>query len=199
MIAVISDLHFEEEASDIIHGQDGRADLVFRRNLNPDAYHSFIAQMAEEMRRRKLRQFDLVIAGDLFDLNRTVLWFKDELRPYVSLNHISPALEQKIIEILEAVISEPQVEQALSSLRVLSQRRYRPISKERGLEEEPDFPAERITLHYLVGNHDRLSNATPGVRRRIREILGLQGDAPFKHAVLFDDPAVLVRHGHEYD
>ena len=67
MIAVISDLHFEEEASDIIHGQDGRADLVFRRNLNPDAYHSFIAQMAEEMRRRKLRQFDLVIAIGFWD------------------------------------------------------------------------------------------------------------------------------------
>src|SRR5256885_11498477 len=115
MIVDLPALLFEEDVSDIIRGKDGGADLVFRRNLNPDAYHSFIAQMAEEMRRRKLRQFDLVIAGDLFDLNRTVLWFKDELRPYVSLNHISPALEQKIIEILEAVISEPEVGQALSS------------------------------------------------------------------------------------
>ena len=66
MIAVISDLHFEEEASDVIPGQDERPGLIFRRNLDPRAYCNFIAQMAEQMKRRRLRTFDLVIAGDLF-------------------------------------------------------------------------------------------------------------------------------------
>ena len=51
MIAVISDLHFEEEASDIISG-DGKQ-IIFRRNLDPRAYRSFIARMAEEARRRR--------------------------------------------------------------------------------------------------------------------------------------------------
>src|SRR5262245_24424797 len=199
MIAVISDLHFEEEASDIIHGQDGRPDLVFRRNLDPIAYYSFIDQMAEEVARRKTRDFDLVIAGDLFDFNRTVLWFKDDLRPYISLNDISPALEQKLCQILEAIAAEPSIRAALRAFRLLSQGQYRPISGSRELLEPRNFPAEKIMIHYLVGNHDRLSNATPGIRRRIRELLGLEGDAEFGHTLLLEDPAVLIRHGHEYD
>jgi UDP-2,3-diacylglucosamine pyrophosphatase LpxH len=199
MIAVISDLHFEEEASDVIHGEDGHEKLVFRRNLDPAAYYSFIDQMAEEAIRRKTRDFALVIAGDLFDFNRTTLWFKDELRPYVCIDKVSPALEQKILNILEAVATEPAIKAALTALRRLTQGRYRPISGSRELREERDFPAEKISVHYLVGNHDRLSNATPGIRRRIRELLGLEGDAPFAHTLLLHDPAVLIRHGHEYD
>src|SRR5437764_939176 len=65
MIAVISDLHFEEEASDMISG-DGKK-IIFRRNLDPKAYRSFIAHMAEEARRRRSEIFNLVIAGELFD------------------------------------------------------------------------------------------------------------------------------------
>ena len=199
MIAVISDLHFEEEASDIIRGEDGHAKLVFRRNLDPAAYYSFIDQMAEEVIRRKTREFDLVIAGDLFDFNRTTMWFKDDLRPYVSIDKVAPALEQKILNILNAVAEEPAIKAALTALRLLAQGRYRPISGSRELREERDFPAAKISIHYLVGNHDRLSNATPGIRRRIRELLGLEGDTPFAHTLLLDDPAVLIRHGHEYD
>src|SRR5215510_13902490 len=199
MIAVISDLHFEEEASDVIHGEDGHAKLVFRRNLDPAAYYSFIDQMAEEVTRRKAREFDLVIAGDLFDFNRTTLWFKDDLRPYVSTNQISSGLEQKVGKIVEAIAAEPAIKAALTALRLLAQGRYRPISGSRELREPREFPAQKISIHYLSGNHDRLSNATPGIRRRIRELLGLEGDAPFAHTLLLQDPAVLIRHGHEYD
>jgi UDP-2,3-diacylglucosamine pyrophosphatase LpxH len=199
MIAVISDLHFEEEASDIIRGENGHPQLVFRRNLDPAVYYSFIDQMAEEVARRKVREFELVIAGDLFDFNRTVLWFKDDLRPYVATDKVSAALEQKIANILEAIVAEPVIKAALGALRLLAQGHYRPISGSRELREPREFPAERIAIHYLVGNHDRLSNATPGIRRRIRELLGLQGDAPFAQTRIIDDPAVLIRHGHEYD
>ena len=34
---------------------------------------------------------------------------------------------------------------------------------------------------------------------RVRELIGLKGDVLFEHAYLSKDPAVLVRHGHEYD
>ena len=66
-------------------------------------------------------------------------------------------------------------------------------------DRERDFPAERISIQYLSGNHDRLANATPRIRRRIRELLGLDGDAQFAHLTTFPDPAVLIRHGQEYD
>ncbi|MGC2697124.1 MAG: hypothetical protein WA738_15165 [Candidatus Angelobacter sp.] len=197
MIAVISDLHFEEEASDVIPGRDGRPGLIFRRNLDPRAYCNFIAQMAEQMQRRRLHTFDLVIAGDLFDFNRTVLWFRDDLRPYMPLPKIGPHLEAKLLNILEAIAVEPPVQQALEAFRLLARGRYR-LDKSQGGKEH-DFPAKRINIHYLTGNHDRLSNATRAVRKRVRELIGLKGDALFPHTFLAKDPAVLVRHGHEYD
>ncbi len=199
MIVVISDLHFEEEASDKIPGRDGHPDLVFRRNLDPRAYRSFIAQMAEEVERRKASDFDLVIAGDLFDFSRTVLWFKDELRPYVSLEEVSPELEAKILNILDAIAAEPRVKEALETFRLLAKGKYTVWPEERNKKKERDFPAKRVRLHYLSGNHDRLSNASPKVRERVRALLGLKGDGSFPHIFQADDPAVLIRHGHEYD
>jgi UDP-2,3-diacylglucosamine pyrophosphatase LpxH len=197
MIVVISDLHFEEEASDIIPGRDGRPDVIFHRNLNPRAYRSFIAQMAEQVARRKVKEFQLVIAGDLFDFSRTTLWFSDELRPYVSLEKVNEQLEQKTLGILEATVKEPSVKKALEVFHSLAKGRYR--TTESAHSEERDFPAERIEILYFPGNHDRLSNATPAIRKRVRELLGLNGNAQFPHYFLAEDPAVLIRHGHEYD
>src|SRR5581483_11636452 len=97
MIVVISDLHFEEEASDVIPGRGRHRDVIFRRNLDARAYRNFIAEMAQQVEQRRVRDFQLVIAGDLFDLNRTTLWFEDELRPYVTLSKVRGRLEQKIL------------------------------------------------------------------------------------------------------
>ena len=194
MIVVISDLHFEEEASDMIPGQNGRPALVFRRNLDPRAYRHFVAQMAEQVERRRIRNFDLVIAGDLFDFNRTVLWFRDALRPYVGLPDIKPELENKILDILEAIAAEPAVKEALEAFRLLAKGRY--LTEE---GKEVDFPAKEIRIHYITGNHDRLSSATPQVRRKICELLGVSSKTEFLHYIFQKDPPALIRHGHEYD
>jgi len=197
MIVVISDLHFEEEASDVIPGRGGRPDVICHRNLNPRAYRNFIAQMAEQVARRKVKEFKLVIAGDLFDFSRTTLWFSDKLRPYVSLEKVNEQLEQKALGILEATAKEPSVKEALEVFHLLAKGRYR--IAETADSEERDFPADRIEIFYFPGNHDRLSNATPAIRKRVRELLGLNGSAEFPHYFLANDPAVLIRHGHEYD
>jgi UDP-2,3-diacylglucosamine pyrophosphatase LpxH len=199
MIAVISDVHFEEEASDAIRGNDGPEVLTFKRNLHPAAYRSFIAAMAEQVRHRRLRDFELVLAGDLFDFNRTTLWFQDSLRPYAALEEFEPPLEAKLEKILDATVAEPNVRDALESFRLLMQGRYRQWSNDPDDMQELQFPAERVAIHYLCGNHDRVANSSPAMRRRIRELLGLKGDAEFGHVLMTDDPAVLIRHGHEYD
>lgn len=197
MIVVISDLHFEEEASDVIPGRAGRPDVIFRRNLNPRAYRNFIAQMAEQVARRKIKEFQLIIAGDLFDFSRTTLWFSDEVRPYVPIEEVNGELEQKVLRILNATAKEPSVAGALEVFQLLAKGRYR--TTEGADDQERDFPADRIELLFFPGNHDRLSNATPAIRNRVRELLGLNGRAVFPHYLLADDPAVLIRHGHEYD
>lgn len=197
MIAVISDLHLEEEASDIIPDNGGR-EVIFRRNLDAKAYRGFIAHMADESQRRKARQFELVIAGDLFDFSRTTLWFGDALRPYVGLGEISPELEAKTLKILDAIAREPAVKETLEIFRALSAGKYNFFDQQSQKWKEHDFPC-KVKLTCLGGNHDRLINASPRVRERVHELLGMEGDASFPHYALFDDPAALVRHGHEYD
>jgi UDP-2,3-diacylglucosamine pyrophosphatase LpxH len=197
MIAVISDLHLEEEASDIIPGHGSHRDLTFRRNLDPRAYRHFIAGLADEAEQRKVRDFHLVIAGDLFDFSRTTLWFRDKLRPYVELRKIDSALEAKTLAILEAIARERSVKEALESIQLLSRGKY--VTNEDRGSKIRDFPVKNVVVDYLPGNHDRLSNATPAVRRRVRELLGMKGDKKFPHYFFFKDPEVLVRHGHEYD
>jgi UDP-2,3-diacylglucosamine pyrophosphatase LpxH len=196
MIAVISDLHFEEEASDVI-ACEGK-EVIFRRNLDPKAYRSFIAHMANEVRRRNAKNFELVIAGDLFDFNRTTLWFQDELRPYVALEDISSALEHKILGILEAIAAEPSVAETAALFRDLAKGKYRAGDPNSDKQNEQEFPCP-VKITCLAGNHDRLANASSAIRKKIGELIGIAGDAAFPHYALFHDPDALIRHGHEYD
>src|SRR5215218_8450360 len=90
MLVVISDLHFEEEESDFLAGGEGErpyfSRTLFRRNTPVEAYRRLIAWLAAEAHRSRAKHMDLVLAGDVFDLHRTTLWFKDnpdDVRPYV--------------------------------------------------------------------------------------------------------------------
>ncbi|HVH89211.1 MAG TPA: metallophosphoesterase family protein [Terriglobales bacterium] len=196
MIAVISDLHLEEEATDIIAG-DGRQ-IIFRRNLDPKAYRSFISHMADEVRRRKAKSFELVIAGDLFDFNRTTLWFRDDVRPYAALNETSPELEEKLLGILNAIAAEPPVARTLELFRDLASGKYSSGNPRSGDVAVQEFPCP-VKITCLAGNHDRVANASPAIRNRIGELIGVDISAPFPHYRLLKDPDVLIRHGHEYD
>jgi len=196
MIAVISDLHFEEEASDVI-SSDGKQ-IIFRRNLDPKAYRSFISHMADEARRRYAKNFELVIAGDVFDLNRTTLWFNDEIRPYVSLEDVSPELEKKILKILDAIAVEPAVAQTLTFFRNLSAGKYKGHDSKARDWVDQDFPCP-VKITCLGGNHDRMANGSLAIRRRICELMCIPEVERFPHYALFEDPDALVRHGHEYD
>ena len=196
MIAVISDLHLEEESSDVIRG-NGK-EIIFRRNLDPKAYRSFIAHMADEVRRRSSERFELIIAGDLFDFSRTTLWFQDELRPYVSLEDVSPELEKKLLGLLEAIAAEPAVAKTLELFRNLAAGKYLAYDRKSRQWVEQEFPC-RTTITCLAGNHDRMCNASAKIQSRIRELSGAAGKKEFPHFALFDDPDVLIRHGHEYD
>jgi hypothetical protein len=199
VLAVISDLHFVEESSDAIEEADGRPVVRFSRNTPAEAYRRLTAWLATEARRSEAQQLDLVLAGDIFDLHRSTLWFKESptaARPYVGSSEVDRELENKVLRILSAIVAEQEVSKSLDVLRLLAQGSYWESSMPRS---ERDFPVP-VFLHYLPGNHDRLAAATPNIRREIRHLLGVGGDnAPFPRVLPFDDPRVLVRHGHEYD
>ncbi|HEX6133142.1 MAG TPA: metallophosphoesterase [Longimicrobiales bacterium] len=187
MLVVISDLHFEEERSCAIESNGRRIEVD--GNIGPRAFHLFIDSIEQLALRNNAERIDLVLAGDVFDLNRTCLWFEegaDGPRPYVSCADVGDGseLERKLLRILDGIATEPRVEPSLAALRRL------------GAGGQP----VDVMRHYLPGNHDRLINATPALRARARALLGMDGgDAPFPHQFLSADPRVLVRHGHEYD
>lgn len=198
MLVVISDMHFEEERSDYIEGEG--VTVGFSRNTPGHEYYALGSALASEARRNGAQKMDLVLAGDLFDLHRTTLWFEGEnrhARPYVPDAEVDASVEAKILEIISAIVAEPDVEESFAALRLLASGRYREDAGGEGEEREFPIPVE---VHYIPGNHDRLTNATPAIRRRVRGLLGLgEGEQPFPYSVFFDNPRVLVRHGHEYD
>jgi UDP-2,3-diacylglucosamine pyrophosphatase LpxH len=198
MLVVISDLHFQEVLSDL-QGFNGEPIAHFERNLPARAFQKCIARLAEQAENDGAQRLDFVLAGDVFELHRTSLWFQGDgfakVNPFVSPKDVGEALETKLLNILEKINADSNVRDTLEIFRNLSNGKYMKGAK------LVDFPvAKGVQLHYIPGNHDRLANSTPGVRSKVRELLGLQGgDAPFPHTVPCDDPSVLVRHGHEYD
>jgi UDP-2,3-diacylglucosamine pyrophosphatase LpxH len=199
MVVVISDLHFEEEQADVIPATDQGQALSLRRNVPGDFFEQFVSDVVAQATVRQVTQLDFVLAGDVFDFHRTQLWFfedsegKTQVRPYVDNDTVEAgsALEKKILFILDRILAEPDVARSVAVFARLAGNRYLAL---------PDAREIPVTLHYLPGNHDRLANATPAIRSRIRETLKIDGGAkPFPHELLFDDPSVFVRHGHEYD
>jgi UDP-2,3-diacylglucosamine pyrophosphatase LpxH len=184
MLVAISDLHFEEEARDCIKDTNGVVVMEFRRNFSPEAFRKFKDQLSRDAAVAKAGQVDVVLAGDIFDLHRTALWFDDSIRPWDAPKSFAPNSpgEAKVLKILNAIAQEESIQGSLQAISELSQA----------------MPNAR--LHYLPGNHDRLANATENIRNRVRELLGMPPTAdPFPHFHLSKDPPVLVRHGHEYD
>ena len=90
------------------------------------------------------------------------------------------------MEILEAIAADDRVDETLRIFRTLGELFGRPV-----------------VLHYIPGNHDRLLNASPAIRIKVRELLGQEKSGePFEHQYLHyaqGKAMVFVRHGHEYD
>ena len=195
MLVVISDLHFEEERTDAIPEGGGLLPVAYSRNLPAKVFRSFINHLAQEAIRNQAHSMDLVFAGDVFDLNRTSLWFRANqinLRPYVNNKDVDGDLEEYIKKIVAQIRVEVEVGRSLGAFRLLAEGKYWD-------KVEKAFPIP-VTLHFIPGNHDRLVNSTPAIRQMVRQSLGLPGaDEPFPHILTFPEEGVVVRHGHEYD
>ncbi|MGD2049962.1 MAG: hypothetical protein PVH03_10710, partial [Chloroflexota bacterium] len=106
MLVVISDLHFEEERTDVIPEGNGLPAVSYSRNLPAKVFRSFINHLAQEAVRNRARSLDLVFAGDIFDLHRTSLWFRanpSNLRPYVQSGAVDGDLEGFLRRILAQI------------------------------------------------------------------------------------------------
>ncbi len=199
MLVVISDLHFEEERSRNIPGDSDHEPVQVPRNIPLKAFTKIFHRLAKQARRDNAKRMDLVLSGDIFELHRSGLWLRGnphQVRPYVNADQVGVYLEAKLLEILNAINAEDDSAwPVLAAFRRLNQEGC--YLDEHGNEQE--FPVP-VKIHYIPGNHDRLANATPRIRRTVREFLGLSpNDEPFPHQLIFPEERTLIRHGHEYD
>ncbi|HOT25081.1 MAG: hypothetical protein GX415_06560 [Chloroflexi bacterium] len=178
----MSDLHFAESKSLALGGRQ------FNHNLPAEVYQDFFREIVESLDDGVVPEVDLVLAGDIFELTRSALWLEGPLRPYGHLDGIAEGgpLEGQILSILAAIAADERVAGTLEIIKGLEPLFQRPTH-----------------VHFIPGNHDRLTNATPAVRSAVRRMLGMREDgAPFDNQYFHpfgEEPGVLVRHGHEYD
>ena len=182
MIIVMSDLHFAESNSLSI------GESRFNHNLPPEVYRAYFNEINEFISRDNIKDIDLVLAGDIFEITRSALWLKDDLRPYAHNDQVTEGspLEARINEILDAIAAGQRVSATMDLFRNLTTQLRRPVR-----------------IHYIPGNHDRLLNASRRIRNRTRSFLGMEpSDLPFANQYLHQvngKTEVLIRHGHEYD
>lgn len=182
MLVVMSDTHFAESQSNQL------GDRSYNNNLPALVYQNYFQELGIIVKQHNIKSVDLVLAGDIFEVTRTGLWFKDNLRPYIHSKDVLPGsrIEERILNILEAIENDEHVGPTLELFRNIQQ-----------------LIGVKVNLHYLPGNHDRLVNCTPATRVKIRTMLGMNAEPdPFQNIYIYapgNNNLVLVRHGHEYD
>ncbi len=183
MLIVLSDLHFSEAQSTQI------GPYRFNRNLPPEAFLAYFSEINQIAKVNQVDEVDLVLAGDILEISRSSLWLEGEQRPYVDYDDVHPGseIEQIILKIIYAIANEAKVSNTLALFRDIQQY----------------FDMD-IHVHLILGNHDRLANATPRIRREVHQMFGLEGgNELIDHHFIFKDemgrPFCLIRHGHEYD
>ena len=205
MLVVVSDLHLQHVSADNIRFvRDGVVyEAGVRRNVTSGAFQMLLADVHARAKRSTANHIELVFAGDIFELLRTPLWFSGgvaDVRPTsTELGADSPRnpLCAKVHEVLEAIAEDNK------AIWPVLARFVREGTLERKGNVLSLEPGTVVHVHYLPGNHDRLVNAWPSVRKRVRELLSMDpSDKPFPHVIERPQETgyrVKVRHGHEYD
>lgn len=183
MLVFLSDLHFSEAQSTRI------GPFRFNRNLHPETYQAYFVEVNQLALANHIDKVDIILAGDILEISRSALWFEGPYRPYMNNAAVEPGSEPEalILSILQAIAHENNVRETLSLLRRID-----------------DFFDMNVQLHLILGNHDRLANATPKIRKVVRDLFGLEGgSSALDHYRVINDEVgklfCLVRHGHEYD
>lgn len=196
MLVVISDLHFQDNVSDNLRN---RKKPEFDRNISPEAFQKTFADISKLALDSHAQSVEIMLAGDIFDLHRTQHWFINDnpIRPYVDCKEVSPELQTTLLHILDIISKQESVAKCLTFIREIGQ-----------VFKNADGHPIPTTVHYMPGNHDRLLNATPALRAKVIELLGMHHHDPaqsFTHSFTYTlnlkgkSRFALVRHGHEYD
>ena len=196
MIVFISDLHIGA-AVPLLPGV-GQSMTPSQRSLAPlqlqlpagavEGFYDDISRLARDAGAKKVT---LVLLGDIFDFIQTRVWLNRSKGAPQAWRHGDPE-EDQVAEVMARIVWDNR-----AFFRAVSGRQSLSWEDEEGIAQE--IQLERV---YIPGNHDRLCNKHPRVRRFVDRVLGLHrsvADAPFDWQLNDSEHAVLARHGHVFD
>jgi UDP-2,3-diacylglucosamine pyrophosphatase LpxH len=213
MIVFISDTHLTDGTSgETIHAG---AFAAFRERLRDLAYD---ASWRADGTYRPIEELHIVLLGDILDVIRSTKWLAGDVRPWSGLEH--PQFAPRVSEIADAILNNN--EESLQILRTLSGGNVitlPPATREgvpARVSREPNAPDRvpvKVSIHYVVGNHDWFFHV-PGVahdaiRRQVANAMGLVNPPerlfphdPFESDQLkqiYREHGVFGRHGDIFD
>lgn len=219
MLVIVSDLHLTDGTTGL--RIPSGAFRVFRERLEDMAYD---ASKQDGDTYKPIREFDLVLLGDIFDLLRSTQWtnqIKGQpgfARPWMDPN--DPAIVRKINDIVDGILQKN--DPSLDVFRELangtaislppatkSGQVDRRVSRDHSSKSRVPI---KVNIHYMCGNHDWYFHL-PGseydqIREKVIKHMGLRNPkSPFPHdssesnviQSIFDNHKVTARHGDIYD
>ncbi len=174
-----------EQSGQLAPAASERPMLIFVSDIHlTDALHGSSIPKSDVFERfwiriqaaRGHRPAHVCFVGDLFDIVRSPSWLEGSMRPYHAPGDALAAAVDGIVK--------------------------RTIERERGFFDAIRSRVEsgELTVHYVLGNHDRLLAHAPAARRRVwKALTGKRRDVVFPSEVVFEDHGVLAYHGHQGD
>jgi UDP-2,3-diacylglucosamine pyrophosphatase LpxH len=181
-----------------LHLMDGTAG---RHRLEPETFREIFKELALQARQvmphlsQEQKDIKLVLLGDIFELVRSEQWFimrtEGETKEYIELKNRPWGSPSEKTEHIANRIMEDIITENTEVLSILSGSEWRELG----------FPTKPNTI-YIPGNHDRLCNLYPSLRKKVIQVLDLpEKDSlkEFPQVYENDQYGVFARHGHEWD
>jgi len=155
------------------------SDIHLTDELNADALpkaEAFERFWVRIQAARGTRPAELCFGGDLFDLVRSPTWLRGKHRPY---HDPGRGVINQVNKIVDGVLEREKAFFTAIRKRVLS---------------------GQLSIHYLLGNHDRLLKWAPSARKKIwKALTGEERAVQFPRELVFPDHGVLAYHGNTGD
>ena len=205
MLVVISDLH-------LVDGTAGG------NNLPLEAFKEvFLCDIKSLAQDNNAKEIKIVLLGDTIDLLRTAKWFDGnfplEDRPWGE-NGLNDLNKVRLQKGCTANLKSSKTEQRCKEiLRDIIETNHGTFEFFKKIKHNFDpLPPKKIELIYVPGNHDRLINYYPSLRKKIVQVLDptideitAVGDLNskcnwrFRNSYASEKYGILARHGHKFD
>jgi UDP-2,3-diacylglucosamine pyrophosphatase LpxH len=190
MLVILSDVHLTD-------GSSGTT-------INPEAFQKFgkilLDILGDTPRGERIKEIELVLLGDIFDVIRSNLWLCRENHPLE--NPIRPWSDPRAKDKLGCTL-EDYTERIVTRI-ICRKNNIEAMGYLKEFQEECQKRKVKVILSYVIGNHDWLINRYPSTRLAIAKFLEMPGwehyaEHPFPLDKEFPDYGVMIRHGDCYD